>query len=282
MLENLLNLDEISANPLLVFVWAFIIGIVGIMISMQVGFNIPAAGAAFNLTGLFAVLFIIIPSVPFIIMLIKNEEMMEEEAISRHYSQSFWDKHGRDVVVLLFYFAGITLSFALSSFFLPYETFHVQLATINEIRGSLSGSINNAAALGGQGYSLYAIDNYQSFLAILLNNLQVMMFSFLFSFAFGAGAVFIIVWNAAILGVFIGQLSKNIFELPFISLLFIPHGIPEIAAYLLAGLAGGIISAAIVRKIPTHTMETIILDAFKMMTLAVALVFIAAGIEVYL
>ncbi len=277
MLENLLSLEEISKNPLLMFIWALIIGTIGILVSMQVSFKIPgAAGASVDLTGMFALFFVIIPSVPFITLLITNEEETEEEAIIHHYSQSFWSKHGKDIMVLLFYFAGITLAFAIWSFVLPDDTFQVQIAKINEIRGVISGQGIEGTATAA------AVDKYSSFLAILLNNLQVMMFAFLFSFVFGAGAIFIIVWNAAILGVFIGNLSKSLFELPLVSLLFIPHGIPEIAAYLFAGVAGGIISAALIRKIPFHTLEIIILDAFKMLTIAAFLILIAAGIEVYL
>jgi uncharacterized membrane protein SpoIIM required for sporulation len=273
MLENLLNLDEINRNPFLMFIWALIIGSVGILISLQVGFQIPGPNVVFDLTGLFAVLFVIIPSIPFIILLITSEEEMEEEAVRRHYAQHFWLRHGRDVGILLFYFAGITLAFAAWSFLLPEEAFQVQITKINEIRGVAQGL---AVAEGA------AVSPYGSFIAILLNNLQVMMFAFLFSFAFGSGAIFIIVWNASILGVYIGQLSRSIYEIPLVSWLFAPHGIPEIAAYLFAGLAGGIMSAALIRKIPLRTLEVILLDAFKMLTVAALLILVAAGIEVYL
>ena len=274
MLENLLSLEEIRKDPLLMLVWALIIGTVGILVSLQVSYKIPGGAVDFDLTGLFAVIFVIIPSIPFITLLIQREEQMEEEAIEHHYSQKFWDKHGKDIMVLLFYFAGITLSFAIWSFMLPEGTFQVQIAKINDIRG-LGEVIED-------GFTGLAADKYGSFIAILLNNMQVMMFAFIFSFAFGAGAIFIIVWNAAILGVFIGELSKSLLDVPIVSLLFIPHGLPEIAGYLFAGVAGSIISAALIRKMPMRTLEIIIIDAFKMLSIAALLILIAAGIEVYL
>jgi len=67
-----------------------------------------------------------------------------------------------------------------------------------------------------------------------------------------------------------------------VSLRFLPHGIPEIAAYLISGLAGGLISAAVLRGHHTRVIERVGLDSLKLMAVAIALVALAAFVEVYL
>jgi len=60
------------------------------------------------------------------------------------------------------------------------------------------------------------------------------------------------------------------------------HGVPEILAYIIAGLAGGIISVAVIRHdFGTKNFERIILDASDLILIAVFVLFIAAGLEVY-
>ena len=218
------------------------------------------------MTGLFVVLFTVIPSVSFVTMLLKREEKMEETFVKKHYSKAFWQRHEKDLMIMLFYFAGLTLAFAMWAFFLPGEFFQVQTQKINEIQG-----VTGAASY-----------KYYTFTQIMNNNLQVMFFAFLFSLVFGAGAIFIIAWNASILGVYIGQLANSVWEIPVVSLSFIPHGLLEIGAYLIAGIAGGLMSAMLIRKNTTHIKEVVAFDCLKLLIIAVILIVIAAGIEVYL
>ena len=255
MIESLVNLREMEEKPYLAFVWAMIVNSVAVIFSTQVH---SIGGIGF---GFFVVLFTIIPSVFFITMLIRREEEVEE-AVIKSGGGSFWENHGNDILILLYYFFGVTMSFAIWTFLLPTEAFTIQLDKINEIRGT--GAFLQTEAVTG----------------IFLNNLQVMLVAFIFSLVFGAGAIFIIVWNASVLGVYIGQLSKEIWHIPLVSLSFLPHGIPEIAGYLSASLAGGIISAAMLRK-RKGIMRGILLDSLKLLLLGVALIALAAVIEVY-
>jgi len=271
MLESLMSIDEIKEKPYLMFFWALIIGSIAVIISIQVAFQMSVAGISVNLSGLFAVIFSIIPSSYFITLLINREEEIEEEEIERHITKGLWARHEKDILILLFYFAGLTISFAVWTTILPVDFFQVQVSKINEIRGIVTGRV-----IG------YASNPFLNFMVILVNNLQVMFFAFLFSFIFGAGAVFILVWNASILGVYIGQLSKVLWQIPVVSLSFLPHGIPEIAGYVAAALAGGLVSAAILRKNKTRVLKIVIIDSLKILLLAVGLIFLGAAIEAYL
>ena len=261
MLESLVNFKEITENPHLIAVWSFAVCTIGILISSQLPFAIPGTGSGF-----LAVIFTIIPSVYFLTTLIKREERMEETLAAKHAEGRLWERHELDIIILFFFFVGMTAAFALWSFLLPQGFFQAQITKVNEIQGmGVTGNVVNT----------------DTFMRVLLNNLQVMMFSFLFSFIFGCGAIFIIVWNASVLGVYIGQLSKALWHIPIVSLSFLPHGIPEIVGYLLAGLAGGLLSAAILRKNPSHVLEVIAWDSVKILLLGAAFIVLGAGIEAF-
>ena len=271
MLESLVNFSEINNKPYLMAVWAFIVCTIAILISTQIPMSVPGTNSGF-----LVVMFTIIPSVYFITSLIKKEEVFEEKMAGRHASgHRFWERHEKDIAILLFFFVGMTLAFSVWSLFLPSSFFQSQVIKVNEIQGYVRGG----QVTGGMTGSLTA---EEAFMAIFYNNMQVLVFSFLFSFIFGAGAIFIIVWNASVLGVYIGQLSKHIWNIPIISLSFLPHGIPEIAGYLVAGLAGGILSASIIRKNDTQTLKLIAIDSLKLLVLASVFILIGAGIEAYL
>jgi uncharacterized membrane protein SpoIIM required for sporulation len=267
MFESILSFEEVERKPWLMFVWAIVLASIAVLISAQIAYRVSIAGQWFNLSGIFTVLFVIIPSAYYLTMFIKREERMEELAILKYHRARFWDKHGSYIMIMLFYFAGLTLAFSIWGYALPGDFFQVQTSKINQIQG-VSGAFTHG--------------DFMSFQRILINNLQVTTFAFLFSLFFGAGAVFIIAWNASILGVYISQLSRHVLEIPWWSIFFLPHGVPEIGGYLCAGLAGGIISAAMLRKNSKRVLRVITLDALKIMVLAIVLIFLGAAIEVYL
>lgn len=271
MLESLISFKEITKRPYLMFPWAFAMGSIAIFISIQVSYRVIISNISFDPTGLFAVLFVILPSSYFITHLLKKEELLEEEFIREHHEKFFWIRHEKDIMVMMFFFLGLTMAFAFWSFIMPDSLFQIQIAKINQIKG-ITGGVTGAA-----------VNNEAFFSQILLNNLQVMAFSLLFSFIFGAGMVFIVAWNASILGVYVGaKLSETVWHIPMVTLGFLPHGIPEIAGFVAAGLAGGLLSAAFIRNRDTKMLKIIILDSVKIMGIAVSLIFLAAAIEVYL
>ena len=264
MLESLFTLKELYEKPYMMFPWAFIMGSIGILIAVQVSFPVRISSSYLDTTGLFAVLFTIIPSVYFITLMIKKDELAGENLIREHRKDDIWARCGREILILVMFFLGITLSFAFWSFTLHDTAFDVQLQKIGHIRGT-------GAVAGG---------DFLQFNRIIFNNLNVMLFSFIFSLIFGAGAVFIIVWNASILGVFVGaRVSEYVWDIPYSTGVFLPHGIPEIVGYLFAGLAGGILSAAVIRGRDMGIMKVVLRDSALLMAFAVFSVFCGAVIE---
>ena len=102
------------------------------------------------------------------------------------------------------------------------------------------------------------------------------------------GAIFILTWNASILGVAMGAFAVNNLHHGFLMafsksiLRYMVHGIPEIIAFFIAGLAGGIISVAVIKhNLNLQKSKHILMDTFDLMLVAVVVLFMAALIEVY-
>ena len=61
------------------------------------------------------------------------------------------------------------------------------------------------------------------------------------------------------------------------------HGIFEILAYFMGGLAGGIISVAVIRhEVGTPVFKRVLLDSIDLILLAIGVLIVAAFIEVYI
>ncbi len=286
MLESVLNFKEISKNPHLAFLWAFIVTCVAIVISLQLSYEIHlGSGQIFSLTGIFSVVFTIIPLVYLITYAIKKEEKTEEEEIIHHYTEkNILERHFYDILFFLFVFLGVTMAYAMFSFLLPESVFQIQLLKINELQGSISGNIliKSTSYITEFFTGAVAANPGASFYMILINNLKVLGFAFVFSLLYGAGAVFIIVWNASILGVYIGYLAENITHLPVVALSFLPHGLPEIAGYLFAGMSGGILSASLIRRHSMEITKKIFFDCLILLAIGAVLIIGAAYIEAFL
>ena len=110
------------------------------------------------------------------------------------------------------------------------------------------------------------------------------MFTLVFSLIFGAGAIFILAWNASVIAAAIGIFSKSsLSNLPLGIIRYMIHGIPEIGSYFTGALAGGIISIAIIKHdLKSEKFWIILQDSLNLIILAVVLLIIAALIEVFI
>ena len=269
MLESFIKIDGMVKRPYIAFLWAFILSIIAFFLTGVISYNIRINGTLLNLGGLISIILIILPSAYLATNLINNEELLEERLmVKKHKNKSLWKRHEKDMLIFLNFFFGATLAFAVSSFFLPHDFFQIQKTEIGRIIG-VSSSITGRAVAG------------LSFSDIFFNNFGVLVLSFIFSFLFGAGLVFILTWNASLLGVRIAQLSGSIADIPSKSLPFLPHGIFEIASFVLAGLSGGIISFAILRERRKKTVfAKVLADSTLLFMLAVVCLAVGAFIEV--
>jgi uncharacterized membrane protein SpoIIM required for sporulation len=142
-------------------------------------------------------------------------------------------------------------------------------------------------------------DSFGVFSSILSNNFQVLVLCILFSFLYGIGSVFILTWNASVVGFAIGNtIRTGVYEierelnlvagteyakvLSYGLLKYSIHGIPEILAYFVAALAGSIISTAAIRHdFGTKKYVNIIMDSSMLILISLGILVVAAWLEVY-
>jgi len=197
-------------------------------------------------------------------------------------------EHNKAISFFMYMFIGITLACAMWYVLLPVETitqlFEKQIGTIQTINTSVSGNV---------------MLNLRTFWKIFFNNFKVLSFSILFAFVYGAGAIFILSWNATVIGAAIGNFIRsnissytnsiglletgNYFHVVSLGLLkYSLHGLPEIAAYFYGGLAGAILSVSLIRKhFKTNQFSKIMKDFSELILIAAGFLIIAAFLEVY-
>lgn len=247
------------------------------------------------------VLLTVVASVPLIYNTLRLEEEKDTVIATE---RTLLKEHGHALSFFMFMFVGFTIAFSLAYIFLPESiveaAFQAQVNTIKNINTQISGETINTGALSDSTIGGEAIGNASLFLQIFLNNFKVMLFCIFFSFFYGAGAIFILTWNASVISAAIGTFFRThmsdyasslglvklagYFHIYSLSLLrYFIHGLPEILGYFIGGLAGGIISVAVIRHdFGTQTFRRIIRDAFDLFLLAIVVLLIAAGIEVYI
>ena len=98
---------------------------------------------------------------------------------------------------MMFLFLGFVVAFVLWYCVLPASlvesSFRYQTDTIQRINSQIVGA---HSSLG-------------TFMYIFMNNIKVMIFCVLFSFLFGAGAIFILTWNASVIAAAIGNFIRT-------------------------------------------------------------------------
>ena len=200
-----------------------------------------------------------------------------EENKEYDYKSEKWllRQHSRLVFLILFLFLGFVFSFAFWTVVLPVE----KVSVLFGLQNSVVEGIKFLSSTGG-------VINNGAFFAILLNNLKVLFISLIFAFLYGAGAIFVLVWNASVMGFVIGELAREglgIISLPVAFTKYFIHGIPEMLGYLIVAVAGGILYVAVFRGdfLKPGRKKRIIIDTSILILISVVLLVIAALVEVY-
>ena len=264
VLEGIINPFKAEKKP-----WEmFFIGILYSSAAMLVSLIFFMAYAS-----LIFVFFTVFVSIPIIYWTIKVEE---EKDLTIHSEKLLIKEHGKALTFFIFLFLGFVVSFTLWYIFLPVDlssaAFKVQANTIAEVNNPLTGNVFNLAS---------------TLMFIFLNNLKVLLFCLIFAFFYGFGAIFILTWNASVMAVAIGnlvhsQIGPYAAVLPLALLKYFVHGIPEMFAYFMAGLAGGIISIAVIRHdFSGKQFKHIVMDSADLIIGSIVILIIAALLEVF-
>lgn len=231
-------------------------------------------------SGMIVVAFCIMFSLPYMYFIIKREEKEDEETEGAF---KVWKVHQDAIYALMWLFLGFVVAFAF---------WHIVLHDANLLNFQIQTycQINNPAELE-QCIAQYTFESEATgsmikplrFLSIVENNIYVMIFTLLFSLIFGAGAIFILVWNASVIAAAIGIFTQyRIIELPLGIFRYMLHGGFEIGAYFITALAGGIFGVGALRhgfKDPKfiRVLENVIILLF----IAIVILIFAAALEVY-
>jgi|SRR3989338_5476506 len=277
VVESLLFPIKAEKKPWQMFFLGFLYATLGIFISLWI-FRDQAS--------LIMVFMITMAALPIFYNTMKLEEskdmLIEKET-------EILKEHNKAIAFFMYMFVGITVACAVWYVLLPTATinslFDKQVGTIQAINNQVSGSV---------------IHSLNIFWRIFFNNFKVLAFSLLFSLVYGAGAIFILAWNATVIGAAIGNFVRanmgsytsslgfleagNYFHVASIGLLkYSIHGIPEIAAYFYGGLAGGILSVALIRRhFNTSKFSKVMIDFSELVLIGMGFLIAAAFLEVYI
>ncbi len=266
VLEGLIKPFNAEKKPFEMFFLGILFSSIAIVLSIFI-FSPYASIVSISLTA--------IVCVPVIYGVIKMEERKDLE-IKKEWL--LVKAHGKALMFFMFLFLGFVISFAMWYVFLPEaqveEVFSVQTETISGVMNSVTG---------------HAVAPGKAVAELIGHNTKVLFFCLLFAFFYGFGAIFILTWNASVIGVAIGDTIRSSLGVGFISnvsvslMRYLVHGIPEIAAYFTAGLAGGIISIAVINHdIKSTNFKRIIQDSTGLIAISLGLIVTAAILEVFI
>ncbi len=268
VLESLIGPRKAERNKKWLFIYGFIYAAIGMVVALWV-FRSQASMVMVFLT--------VLAAFPLFYKTIRYEERKD---LKKNVPEKMLIKeHGQALEYLMFLFFGFIIAFTILFLIFPEDLtkslFSSQLSTIESINSNITG---NTAGL-------------DVFFKILANNLRVMFFCIFFAFFYGAGALFILVWNASVIGAAAGSFVQSriaeygsyFLAIPISIMRYMTHGIFEILAYFIAGLAGGIISVAVINhKTTSEQFKHIVIDSLDLMLLGFAVLVFAAFVEVFI
>lgn len=239
-------------------------------------------------SSILSIAFITIGLVPLVFNVLSDEEA--EEAAQRKNFTTFFARHFNLIMLCVWIFIGVIVAFTVYYSFSPPDMrsflFEEQIKNFCSISGSSSCdgatpfSISSVVGKfgGAASFDFDACLSSSSTLTsctwlIFENNFKVLLFTIVLSLLYGVGAIFMIVWNASILGVFFGEmiLMGNIDKgVGLFQSMLLGHGPPELLAYVFGALAGAILSAMVARGEFLKSEEKIIIkDVLFLSALAV-------------
>ena len=265
MFEQLYKEEWLEAKGRLAFLLGIAYSIMGIFSAMVLFPDDPGlASVAF--TSL-----LLVPSLHQLFSLEANK-MAGEARFS--IARLLWD-HWDIFVIYLFLFLGALLAFGFFAAMWP------PVATSAIFTPQTKATMALGSAYGGRSAVMFEY---------LSNNARVLLISLVTSFFYGAGAIFIIIWNASAWGVFFGIQARQsahaihpVVQFLYSIVLVSPHLILEAGSYFAAAMAGGIISKAAIReKFLSSRFSRVVQDGLYLFLFAIAFVIAAAYIEAYI
>jgi uncharacterized membrane protein SpoIIM required for sporulation len=280
MLESLINPKRAEKGP-----WKmFFIGILYASLSLLlVKLFFESDPVLSKFSGLMVVTFCVMFSLPFMYHIIKKEEKEDEKIVGL---KSVLKVHKEAVLALMWLFFGFIVAFSFWHLALGDITLlNAQIETYCTINSP--GNVEGCVAQYTQGDLIGptgAMAKSARFVSIVENNIYVMIFTLIFSLIFGAGAIFVLAWNATVIAAAIGIFTNyTISQIPLGIFRYMIHGFPEIAAYFITALAGGILGTAFIKQgIKSKKFYRVFENVLILLFIAIIILIVAGIIEVYI
>lgn len=286
MFETIINPKKAQRRPWEMFFVGFFYAILSMLIANLLFLGNPVFEEHLSLL---IITFTVMFSSIFIYFTIKYEE---DKDVHIHKESFLLKEHSKAIMCFVYLFLGLVMAFSIAYVVLPQDivnkNFEMQIAQFCDMNmpGQVSECIDQhtTAKVISPTSKVSFLRSITNVFSIFSHNTYVMIFCLLFSLLFGAGAIFILTWNATVIATAMGIFAESrLIDLPVSILRYLIHGIPEIAAYFTAGLAGGIISVAIIRHNFKHKeFWHILKDSLELILVAFVILFIAALIEVFI
>jgi len=279
MLEMLINPKKAERRP-----WEmFFVGLLYASLSiLLVNWIFSQDAVLAKRSGILVVLFTVMFSIPFIYYTLRLEE---SRITQRKGSLQLIKEHRNAIYAFLWLFIGFTAAFSFWYSVLPTtDSFRVQIETYCMI--NRPANFNECVAQYGVKDTTITtpfLTNKERLFLIFTNNMYVLIFTLVFSLIFGAGVIFVLAWNASVIGAAIGIFTNySLKSLPLGLARYLIHGIPEIAAYFIVALGGGLVSIAVIKhETGTEKFWGVLQDSLNLIILAIIVLFIAAIMEVF-
>lgn len=280
MLESLINPKRAKKGPWKMLFVGILYGSLSILL-VKLFFSSDVVLSKFS--GIMVVTFCVMFSLPFMYYIIKREEREDEEIEGLLH---VWRAHRGAIFSLMWLFLGFVIAFSF---------WHIILQDPNLLNAQIETycMINSPSDIEScfKAYSTPGADSmtgaYASkagrFFSILENNIYVMIFTLIFSLIFGAGAIFVLAWNASVIAGAISIFTHyKILEIPLGLSRYMVHGLPEIAAYFITALAGGILGVGFIRNgIKSKKFVRVLENVIILIFVSLVILVLAGLIEVY-
>ncbi len=271
VLEELFNALKVKHRPYMAFFLAFIFTFIAFFVAF-IFFRDNMSIALIFLTTLLLV--------PTLITLIRLEEAVERKEGLKHFVRN----HKEIFEAYLFAFFGVFVAYLVLGFG-AYDNPELYGSLFNFQTDYLSfqqGVTEETVSTFVEGVD---VNTFSKLMGLFAHDLLVLVVCFVLSFFYGASAIFLIMLNASVFANFVIFVSKSLADNFMQGLqvfgFFLIHMIPEVSGFLLAAIAGGVVSKAVFEeKKGSKAFRNVFKDATVLMLIAIELVFVATVLEV--
>jgi len=219
-------------------------------------------------TGLAIVLLVTILLVPSLHHLVVFEEKLESKGASH-----FWRRHHVIIKCYLGAFLGLLAGFLILGFVNPAMLGYQQQQLVQEhLKPEIIATFLNQP---------YTPDTTTA-IALFSHNLMYLLFGFVLSLFYGAGAIFLVAYNASFFAAFVVELFAKWSAAGQLAAISLVHLLPESAGFILTAIAGAEISRALIHeKLTGDAFRNVLKNCFLLLLFGIMFILLAAVLETY-